>query len=369
MKVWRKIHQPLKSNPVPLVFGILCLFGVIVSGKSLRFLLQEVVTRLARNWILVLSLLVPVSAGLGLNFSMVLGAMAGQTGIIVMTHLKVPGMLGFLGAFLVSLPIAVVLGFVAGNIMNRAKGREMIAGMMLGFFMNGVYQMVFLFMVGKVIPMKNPDLMLPQGFGLRNTVELKYMKYALDSLLTLSLSGLVIPLATFALIALVCLGLNRLYKTKLGQDFRAVGQDMHVASVAGIDVNRTRLLAVVIATVLASLGQLVFLQNIGTLNTYNSHEQVATFAIASLLLGGATVTRATVGQALAGTLLFHLLFIVSPYAGQSLMGSPQVGEYFRVFVAYGIIAGALVVHAWEAHRRVLSGAKRDVPEGEANRAG
>lgn len=359
MAFWGKVREWVKGHPVPFVFGVLCLFGIIVSGKSPGFLLQEVVTRLARNWILVLSLLIPVSAGLGLNFSMVLGAMAGQTGIIVMTHFKVPGILGFLGAFLVSLPIAVALGIVAGNIMNRARGREMIAGMMLGFFMNGVYQLVFLFMVGTVIPMKNPEFMLPQGFGIRNTVELKYMKYSLDQLLPVTFSGFFLPVATFGLVALVCLGISRLYSTKLGQDFRAVGQDAHVASVAGIDVKKTRLLAVVIATVLACLGQIVFLQNIGTLNTYNSHEQVATFAIASLLLGGATVTRATVGQALAGTFLFHLLFIVSPYAGQRLIGSPQVGEYFRVFVAYGIIAGALAAHAWEAHRRALRAARKE----------
>jgi simple sugar transport system permease protein len=26
---------------------------------------------------------------------------------------------------------------------------------------------------------------------------------------------------------------------------------------------------------------------------------------------------------------------------------PQIGEYFRVFVAYGIIAVALAIHAWQ----------------------
>ena len=29
------------------------------------------------------------------------------------------------------------------------------------------------------------------------------------------------------------------------------------------------------------------------------------------------------------------------------MGSAQVGEYFRVFVAYGVIGIALALHAWQ----------------------
>ncbi len=49
-----------------------------------------------------------------------------------------------------------------------------------------------------------------------------------------------------------------------------------------------------------------------------------------------------------GTLLFQTLFVVSPMAEQTLFGSAQVGEYFRVFVAYGIIAISLTLHAWQA---------------------
>jgi simple sugar transport system permease protein len=317
----------------------------------MAFLTQEAVIRLARNSFLVLSLIIPVTAGLGLNFVIVLGAMAGQAGLFAVTHYKIPGMPGFLAAILIALPLSVGLGLLAAYVLNRARGREMIAGMILGYFMNGIYQFVFLFMFGTVFPVRNPDLVLPQGMGLRNTVELKYMKYALDNLLTLNLGGIAIPLATLAASAAACVAIRALYRTKLGQDLRAVGQSMHIAEVSGIDVDRTRTTAIVLSTVLAAIGQIIFLQNIGTVNTYNSHEQVGTFAIAALLVGGATVVKATVGQAILGTILFHILFIVSPHAGQRLMGNPQVGEYFRVFVAYGIIGVALFLHALERARR------------------
>ena len=45
--------------------------------------------------------------------------------------------------------------------MNRAKGREMITSMILGFFANGLYQLLFLFLVGTV-PMKNRSMMPPE---------------------------------------------------------------------------------------------------------------------------------------------------------------------------------------------------------------
>jgi simple sugar transport system permease protein len=129
-----------------------------------------------------------------------------------------------------------------------------------------------------------------------------------------------------------------------------MGQDPHVAAIAGIAVERNRIVATVLSTVLAAWGQLLFLQNIGTLNTYSSHEQVGMFAIAALLVSGATVSRATVGQALLGTVLFHTLFVVSPLAGKALAGDAQIGEYFRVFVAYAVITVALVLHAWQSTR-------------------
>jgi len=341
------VKQRIRQNAVPVLFLCMCVLGVLISGQNLRYIAQELISRLARNWFLVLSLIIPVTAGLGLNFAIVLGAMAGQVGLIIATHYKLPGLLGLITAIILAMPIAVVLGISAGHVLNKARGREMITSMMLGFAVNGIYQLVFLFMAGTVFPIKNPEIMLDNGVGLRGTIELKYCKYALDNLIRLRLFGIDIPLAPIIVVILLCFGIRWLYQTKLGQELRAVGQDMGVASVAGINVDRTRITAMVMSTVLAAIGQVIFLQNIGTMNTFNSHEQIGTVAIASLLVGGATVSRATVGQGLIGTLLFQLLFIISPAAGQRLMGNAQIGEYFRVFIGYGIIGAALLIHAWE----------------------
>ena len=326
---------------VPIVFMVICAIGFYFSGLPLNFLFNEMTLRLSRNLILVMSLIIPVISGMGLNFGIVLGAIAGQVGLIVIMNYGLGGIWGVLAAILISTPVAILLGYLVGKVLNRAKGKEMITSMILGFFANGVYQLVFIVMAGKIIPFSNPKMLMSTGEGLRNTLDLKIIRRSVDDLFFGKFTNF--PVFTFLIIILLFIALYFFLKTKLGQEMRAVGQDMHIASIAGINVDRTR----IIATVLAAWGQIVYLQNLGTFNTYNNHEQVGLFAVAALLIGGASVNKASWKEAVLGTFLFHLLFIVSPLAGKNLMGNAQIGEYFRVFVAYGVIGLALLLHAWE----------------------
>ncbi|HLW22523.1 MAG TPA: ABC transporter permease [Sphaerochaetaceae bacterium] len=405
-----KVKRFLINNLVTILFVILCAVGLRLSGLSMAFYLNDIVSRFARNSFLVLALIIPVMAGMGLNFAIVLGAMAGQGAIIFVTHWGIAGMNGILLSVLICTPIAILLGWMTGRLLNRARGKEMITSLILGFFANGVYQLIFLIMVGSpLIPMKNEVLVLSSGVGLRSTIDLSGgLRYAIDDvirtpfpqfvmylsligalylvsviirmrsgkvmvqqyskkrlitlfllLLAAMIWGLItslsvsminsvrVPAFTMIIIAVLCLFNIFIVKTKLGQDFRTVGQDQHIAEVSGINVSRTRVLAIVMSTLLAAWGQIIFLQNLGAFSTYGSHEQVGMFASAAILIGGASVSKATVGHAILGTILFHTLFIVSPLAGRNLFGDAQLGEYFRSFVAYGVIGVALGLHAWK----------------------
>ena len=51
-----------------------------------------------------------------------------------------------------------------------------------------------------------------------------------------------------------------------------------------------------------------------------------------------------------GVSLFHLMFIVAPNAGKFITNDSMVGEYFRVFMSYGIITIALIMY--EAKKRM-----------------
>ncbi len=408
LKLSTKLKRLLFDNSVPILFIIICLAGVYFSELPAVFIVNTLLSRITRNSFLVLALVIPVIAGLGLNFGIVIGAMAGQFGIIIVTHFKIAGFAGFIWSLLLSTPFAILFGIITAMLLNRTKGQEMITSMIAGFFANGVYQFILLFLVGTLIPLKNPDLVLSRGIGIRNTIDLATktgLKYALDNVLKYPLFnvlaimavvviiGLVInyflkkrsgheevdnfrfitllvvmgailgvsayvlkggsllksvklPILTIIFIAAIW-GFNELIvKTKLGQDFKTIGHDMEIARISGIDVDRTRIIAMVISTVFAAWGQIIFLQNIGTLSTYGSHVQIATFSIAAILLGGASVTKATSGQAILGIILFHTLFIVSPKAGNNLFGDAQIGEFFRAFISYGVIGVALGLHAW-----------------------
>lgn len=472
----KKISDFLFKNKVVILFLLLCVGATAASKQPLTFVIPELFTRIARNAFIVLALIIPVITGLGLNFGIVVGAMAAQIALFLTTYWGFTGVGGFFITVALATPIALVFGFLVGKLFNLVKGNEMIAGLILGYFADGIYQLIFLFVFGGVIAMNNPTLMIATGVGVKNTIDLKdTVKYALDTipmltvleigfylviagllfttihkrikkqavnwkdtalkaaaavfvyaltfigpveqflssdrLLLLSavelgclsvvlwqlfqivrhkmtkhtgagsfgkrdtfdirralvfivLAGAVygltyipalfnvliavqLPVMTYICIGALCVFNNLLMRTRLGQNMRAVGQNRAVANSAGIDVDKTRIIAMLFSTVLASWGQLIYLQNIGTMSTYGAHTQVGQFAIAALLVGGASVQKATNKNALLGIVLFHTLFIVSPLAGKKLFGDPVIGEYFRVFVSYGVIAMALAMHAWK----------------------
>ncbi|MEG1988592.1 MAG: ABC transporter permease [Oscillibacter sp.] len=339
-----------QNNSVPLMFIIICAVCIPLSGFSPGYLVNEIVTRMGRNTFLILSLLIPIMAGMGLNFGMTLGAMSAQIALIFVADWQIWGIPGIILAMILSIPLSVLLGIFCGKMMNRAKGREMITSYIISFFMNGLYQFVVLYVMGSIIPIIHASIRNTRGYGIRNTTSLLQMRQSLDNLFALRIGGVKIPLLTFAVIGLLCLFLVWFRKTKLGQDMRAVAQDMDVARDAGINVERTRIIAMVMSTVLAGFGMVIYLQNMGNISTYSSHVQIGMFCIAALLVGGASVDKASIGNVFLGVTLFHLMFIVAPAAGAKITGDSMIGEYFRVFASYGVITLALIMYETKKRR-------------------
>lgn len=340
----------VQNNAVPIMFIIICAVFIPMAGFSPSYLLNEIITRMGRNLFLVLCLLFPIMAGMGLNFAMTLGAMGAEIAVILVADWQIWGIPGVVLAMILSIPFSALLGFICGTLQNMAKGREMITSYIINFFINGWYQLIVLYIMGAVIPIMHASIMLPRGYGIRNTVSLLNMRQCLDDLLAIRIGGVKIPVFTFLLVGLLCLFIVWFRRTKLGQDMRAVGQDMEVAKAAGINVDRTRIISVVMSTVCAGFGMVIYLQNIGNLPTYTGHAQIGMFCIAALLVGGASVEKAAIGNAFLGVILFHLMFIVAPGAGAFITGDSMVGEYFRVFLSYGIITLALIMY--EAKKRM-----------------
>ena len=399
-------RELMRNNAVTIMFVVLCIICLICSGQTVPYVMYELFGRLSRNAFIVLALIIPIIAGMGINFAITIGAMAAQIAALWVIEWGITGLGGFLVAALMTMPIAAVFGFLIGKLMNKMKGQEMIGGLILGYFANGLYQLLFLFIFGNLIPLNAPGLVIKGSTGVANTIDLsteRGFKYALDGLLRVSFGTALlivcgalvaytvlllllkkldtkkaairigicvaavviyqipfvaalfnmvsVPLVTFMVVGLLCLFNNAIMKTRIGQQFRAVGQNRTVANASGINVNRVRVIAIMISTVLAGWGQLIFVQNMGSFQTYGAHEQVGLYAGAAILVGGASIKKATNGQALLGCILFHLLFIVAPSAGKNLFGDAAIGEYFRVFISYGVIALALVMYAWSGSRK------------------
>ena len=188
----KKVGQWLLDNIVTLIFVAFTLFGFFVSENvSLPFFLSELSSRIFRNTFLVLSLIIPVLAGLGLNFGIVIGAMSGQIAISIVRYFELGGIPGLLYAFVIAFFVAALCGYFTGLLYNKTRGQEMIASLIVGYFANGVYQFLFLFVIGVIIavPATHP-MIKPDGIGIRMTVDLVPaksggLKYALDDIWTI----------------------------------------------------------------------------------------------------------------------------------------------------------------------------------------
>ena len=68
----------VRSNAVTVMFVLLCIICIIYSGQSMSYVIYEMFGRLSRNAFIVLALIIPIVAGMGINFAITIGAMAAQ---------------------------------------------------------------------------------------------------------------------------------------------------------------------------------------------------------------------------------------------------------------------------------------------------
>ena len=407
-----RVKEHLEKYVVTYLFIALSILFIITSGLDINYVASQLLLRLNRNAFIVLALIIPIIAGMGINFAITIGAMAAQIGLLLVISWGITGVPGILLAAAITLPLGSLFGYLIGKLLNKMKGQETIGSLILGYFANGAYQLLFLFIFGTIIPL-NSNVTIVGASGVQNTLNLTGsvgLYTAVDGIAhipflpalyvscgVLALAALIqyfrqkitikrmaaciavaalvsgifcipvianvvngshgralkLPLVTWLLILGLCLFNSTIMRTRLGQKFRAVGQNQTVANASGINVDRTRVIAIMISTVLAGWGQIMFMQSegIGTFQTYAAHEQVGLYAGAAILVGGASIDRATNLQALVGTFLFHSLFITAQSAASAMFGNSAVGEYFRAFLSYGVIAVALIMYAWRSAKQ------------------
>ena len=86
-KVMQSLITVLKNNLMIILFAALAIFTFTVSGQTAYSMTTDIIARFFRNILLVLALILPVVAGVGLNFGITLGAIASQIALIIVLAL------------------------------------------------------------------------------------------------------------------------------------------------------------------------------------------------------------------------------------------------------------------------------------------
>jgi len=326
----------------PQIIIIIFLAALTVTALYLHIPLNAMfgdsLVRLVMNGVLVLSLLPMLNAGIGLNFGLPVGVIAGLLGMCLAVNYHQTGWFGFAAAMFFSALIAAAFGYLYALLLNRVKGREEIAATFVGF---SFVSLMCLFW--SVAPFKNPVMLWPiGGKGMRLTVGLQgYFGKVLNNTWQFNILGIKISLGLLIFFFVLCFLVYLIYKTKIGRAMLAVGENEDFARLSGINVNRVKTLSVIFSTVLGALGICVYAQSYGFLELYTAPLMMAFPAASAILIGGSTGGRTTIGQVILGGYLYQAIYVISgPVANQLLM--PEFAEIIRMLVTNSIILYALL---------------------------
>jgi simple sugar transport system permease protein len=306
--------------------------GVLVSTS-----LSNTLERFGMNGVLVLAMVPMVQTGCGLNFGLPLGIIAGLLGATLSIELGARGAAGFAAAVALSAPIAAVLGYCYGQLLNRVKGSEMMIATYVGFS-----SVAFMCIAWLLLPYRNPTMIWGYGgSGLRTTISVSgYWQHILSGFMAVRMGHLSIPTGTFLFLAAMCFLVWFFMKTKTGTAMTAVGSNPEFARASGVNVDRMRIVSVVLSTILGAVGILVYAQSFGFLQLYTGPFYMALPAVASILLGGASVNKATIWNVLVGTFLFQGVLTMTPSVINNVLQT-DMSEVIRIIVSNGMILYAL----------------------------
>lgn len=364
-----QVKKFVTGTNLPRFIITLFFLGLIVLavsiGMPLGSLMSDTLIRFGMNGILVLAMVPAIQSGIGPNFGLPIGIIAGLIGALISFQLKLSGVVGFFGAIIIALPIAIIAGILFGAMLNRIKGSEMIVSTYTGF------SIVSLLSIGWILmPFTNPEMVWPIGNGLRNVITLetaygkllddflsiKFIKLADGSMVTLfnkTISYLgqtygtdysiafQIPTGLILFFLLFSYFVYLFINSKTGVALRAAGDNPQFAKASGIDVDKSRIIGTTLSTVLGATGIIVYSQSYGFLQLYQAPLMMAFPAVAAILIGGASASKAKISHVIIGTFLFNGLLTISLPVANQILPEGNLSEVIRMIVQNGVILYAL----------------------------
>lgn len=304
---------------------------------------MDVITRFGMNVILILAMLPMIQSGCGLNFGLPVGIIGGIIGAVVSLELYLTGIIGALFAMALGAFVALVFGFFYGKLLNKVKGDEMVIATYVGYSFVALMNIVWL-----LLPFKNPaSVQSYKGTGLRPTIDLKdyWAKAVSDFPLKMvvdnsGVSEITFPFGMLLFFAVFALIIWIFFKTKTGTAMTAVGSNPEYARASGINVDRMRLYSVMMSSVLAAIGIIMYEQSFTFIQLFNAPLFFAFPSVAAILLGGASVNKASIPNVIIGAFLFQGILTMTPSVINSAINI-DISDVLRIIISNGLIIYAL----------------------------
>ncbi len=351
------MHEDCKMNPKPSIkehlldfyneFGVarliifafllFLLFSALFLDIPMEQIISSILTRFGMNGILVLAMIPSIQSGAGPNFALPLGITCGIVATTLSIELDMAGFSGLMFAVGVAALLGAATGYFYGHLLNKVKGQELTVGTYFGFSIVSL-MCIFWFLA----PYKSPEMIWPYGgSGLRVTIALQdRLGKVLDNFMAFDIFGVTVPTGLLLFFGLFCFGIWVFSRSKTGIALSTVGANPRFAESSGLSVNKYRIIGSTISHALGAVGIVVYAQSFGFIQLYMAPLFMAFFAVASILIGGASLKRATVTNAIIGTFLFQSILVVSmPVA--NVVVADNIADVIRIIISNGIILYAL----------------------------
>ncbi len=333
----RKIGLPRLI--ISALFIAVCIAAVIMK-QDFRLLVSDVLRRFGMFGILALAMIPAIQSGTGPNFALPIGVICGLLGGLIAIELKLTSAIlgyGFIPAILISLPFAILAGYIYGRLLNKIKGSEMLVATYTGFSIVSFMQIGWV-----MLPFKHPEMIWPIGKGLRVTIALDstYGK-VLNNLWAFKIKGANIPTGLLLFFFGSCFLLWVFSRSKTGIALNISGDNPKFAAASGIDVDKNRILGMVLSTVIAAVGIIVYSQSYGYIQLYMDPLYMAFPAVAAVLIGGASTKKAKISHAIIGVFLFQGILVVALPVANDMIPEGNLSEVLRMIVQNAIILYAL----------------------------
>ena len=318
-------------------FLLLLFIAAPFVGADFATQITNTINRFSWNAILVLAMVPMIHSGCGLNFGLPLGIISGLLGATLSIEFGFTGAMSFVMAIVIATPFALILGTGYGWLLNKIKGGEMMIATYVGFS-----SVSFMCMMWLLLPYKSPTMVWGfAGKGLRTTISLEgFYDKVLANFLQINIGNLSIPTGTLLFFALLAFLMWAFLHTKTGTAMTAVGSNPTFAKAAGVNVDKMRMLSVIMSTWLAAVGILVYEQGFGFIQIYTAPFYMALPVVSAILIGGASVNKASIANVIIGTFLFQGIVTMTPTVMNSMIHM-DMSEVIRIIISNGMILYAL----------------------------